>query len=449
VTSPQGSTEPPYPRPAYAWYVVGVLFVAYTFSFIDRQILNLLVEPIRADLGLSDTQISLLQGLAFALFYTTLGVPIGWLADVSSRRTVIMTGVAVWSLMTAACGLAQSFRTLFIARLGVGVGETALSPAAYSLLSDYFPPDKVTRAIAVYTGGSLVGAGLAYIIGGAVIEMVNRMGGVTLPGLGHLRPWQFAFIAVGLPGVLLAALLGTVREPPRRGLTSGAGAAESRMSFAATLRFLYRHRTVYTPHFLGTAMMVMYAYGILAWTPTLFIRNYDWSPSEIGLGYGLVVLIVGTGSVMGAGWMADALRARGHADANMRVTAIGGLALLPIGVAAPLMPTAWLALLATIPVTFLLSLPHGTAPAALQSITPNRMRAQVSAIYLLVTNLIGLGLGPTGVALLTDYVFRDEFALPYSLAVLAAVTGPLCAALLWSGLAPYRARVAELGGRTP
>ena len=153
-----------YPNQIYAWYVVSVLTVAYIFSFIDRQILNLLVEPIQQDLNLSDTQISLLQGMAFALFYTLMGIPIARLADVANRRTIIATGVFLWSLMTALCGLTKTFWQLFAARIGVGVGEAALSPPSYSLFSDYFPPGKVTRAIAVFTGGSFLGAGLAYII---------------------------------------------------------------------------------------------------------------------------------------------------------------------------------------------------------------------------------------------------------------------------------------------
>ena len=196
-----------YPNQIYAWYVVAVLTVAYIFSFVDRQIINLLVEPIREDLQLTDTQISLLQGIAFALFYTLMGIPIARLADVSNRRAIIAVGVFLWSLMTAMCGLAKSFGQLFAARIGVGVGEAALSPPAYSLFTDYFPPGKVTRAIAVFTGGSFLGAGLAYIIGGFVVDFVTRLDVVEVPVFGQIRAWQMAFIVVGLPGILLALLV--------------------------------------------------------------------------------------------------------------------------------------------------------------------------------------------------------------------------------------------------
>ena len=179
--------------------------VAYIFSFIDRQIINLLVEPIREDLQLTDTQISLLQGIAFALFYTLMGIPIARLADAANRRAIIAAGVFLWSLMTVMCGLAKSFGQLFAARIGLGIGEAALSPPAFSLFTDYFPPGKVTRAIAVFSGGSFLGAGLAYIIGGYVVDFVTRLDVVDIPVFGQVRTWQMAFIAVGLPGMLLRA----------------------------------------------------------------------------------------------------------------------------------------------------------------------------------------------------------------------------------------------------
>lgn len=445
--APPASGNGDYPNQVYAWYVVGVLTVAYIFSFVDRQIINLLVDPIREDLNLTDTQISLLQGIAFALFYTLMGIPIARLADVSNRRAIIAAGVFLWSLMTALCGLAKSFGQLFAARIGVGVGEAALSPPSYSLFSDYFPPGKVTRAIAVFTGGSFLGAGLAYIIGGYVVDFVTGLDVVEVPVFGQIRAWQMAFIVVGLPGILLALLVLSLREPVRRGLLEDQpGAVPQSIPIKEIIAFLRKNRRTYGHHMIGVSMFVMLAYAILAWTPAFFIRKYDWTPGEVGLVYGSMLLIFGTSGVVGAGWMADALRRRGYTDANLRVIMIGALCSTPFGVAAFMVDNIWLALALMAPFTFLWGLPHGIAPAALQPVTPNQMRAQVSALYLLAVNLIGLGIGPTFVALLTDYVYEDPALVGHSLATVVAISAPLSALVLYTGLKYYRASLAEAEG---
>jgi MFS family permease len=448
-TAVQGAGNPTaaaedFPNPVYAWYVVGMLTIAYTFSFIDRQIINLLVDPIRADLGLSDTQISLLQGMAFAIFYTIMGIPIARLADVGNRRLIIGIGVFLWSLMTCACGLAKSFVQLFVARVGVGVGEAALSPSAYSLISDYFPADKMTRAIAVYTGGSFLGAGLAYIIGGFVVDYVTSIGSVQLPFVGPVRTWQMAFVIVGLPGLILAAFILTLREPARKGvLATQSGARPKGIPIKTVLAFLRGHWQTYTSHHLGVAIFIVLAYAILSWTPAFFIRVHGWTAGEVGVIYGSVLLVFGTSGVVGAGWLSEALLRRGYKDASLRVIIFGALCSTPFAIAAFLVSNEWLALVLMVPLTFLWSLPHGIAPAALQPITPNQMRAQVSAIYMFTINMIGLGLGPTLVALFTDYVYGESAMVGYSLATVAVITGPLSAIILAFGLKHYRRSQAE------
>ena len=439
-----GTLSEDYPNQVYAWYVVGVLTVAYIFSFVDRQIINLLVEPIREDLQLTDTQISLLQGIAFALFYTLMGIPIARLADVANRRAIIAAGVFLWSLMTALCGLAKTFGQLFAARIGVGVGEAALSPPAYSLFTDYFPPGKVTRAIAVFTGGSFLGAGLAYIIGGYVVDFVTRLDVVDVPVFGQIRAWQMAFIVVGLPGILLALLVLSLREPVRRGvLGDQSGAVPRGIPIKDIIAFLRKNRRTYGHHFIGVSVFVMMAYAILAWTPAFFIRKYGWTPGEVGLVYGSMLLVFGTSGVVGAGWIADALRRRGYTDANLRVVMIGALCCTPFGAAAFLVDNIWLAVALMAPFTFLWGLPHGISPAAIQPVTPNQMRAQVSALYLLTINLIGLGIGPTFVAVLTDYLYGAPVLVSYSLATVVAISAPLSALILYTGLKYYRASLEE------
>ena len=208
------AAEKPY-HPAYAWYVVAVLMLAYVCSFVDRQVLALMVPAVRRDLGISDTQMSLLMGLSFALFYSILGLPIGRLADRSSRRRIIVWGIAVWSVMTALCGAARNYWQLFLARMGVGVGEAALSPPAYSLIADYFPKDRLGTAIGVYSLGIYLGSGLAMMLGGWVTGRVAAAAMWTLPLIGEVRPWQAVFFVIGLPGLLLALWVGTLREPAR------------------------------------------------------------------------------------------------------------------------------------------------------------------------------------------------------------------------------------------
>jgi len=442
--APPAQSKTPWPRRGYAWYVVGVLTIAYTFSFVDRQILSLLVGPVRRDLGISDTQISLLQGLAFALFYTLLGLPIGRLADRTSRRGIIAVGIALWSVMTMVCGLARSFWTLFFARMGVGVGEAALSPAAYSIVADYFPPRDLPKAMSVYSMGIFVGAGLAFILGGAVIELASASEDWVLPLIGPVRPWQMTFFAVGLPGFLVVALMASVREPRRRGrLRATTQDPSEALPFFDILRFLIARRHTYGAHFFGIALMALMGYGAAAWIPEFAVRTYGMTRGEIGLAYGLGILVLSTGGIVSSGWLTGHLVAKGYRDASFRVIIGAALILFVTGSLATLMPTRTGFFLMMVPLLFVSGVSNGIGPAALQLITPNEMRAQVSAVYLFVINIIGLGLGPTVVAVMTDYLFGYDQAVKYSLALLNAGAAPLAAFILWRGLRHLRASDAE------
>ena len=429
-----------WPDPVYAWYVVAVLMLAYTNSFIDRQILNLLIEPIRADLEITDTQVSLLAGFAFAIFYTLMGVPIARLADQKNRKVIITTGIVVWSAMTALCGAARNFWQLFFARVGVGVGEATLSPAAFSIMADYFPREKLARAFSVYSMGVYFGAGLAMIIGGFVIRLVENAGTVTLPFVGEIAPWQITFIYVGLLGLPIVLLMLTVREPLRRGLKSrGLPAAENASSLPVLLAFLRQNRATVTLHFLAFATIGIGILGFMTWTPTLFIRTWGWESSTIGLLYGVIMFVLGTAGVYAGGYCADWLEKRGRKDAILRAAAYAGVAAVPCAVATPLMPTGELALAGLAVTSFLLAFPQGLPAAALQVITPNPLRAQMTALYFLVGNLIAMGFGPTLVALVTDYGFGDPADLRYSMAVVSGTMIPLGTLLAFLSLKPYRA----------
>ena len=432
------ASERPWPDRTHAWYAVGVFAIALMFNFLDRQIMTLLVGPIKRDLSLSDTEISVLIGFAFVSFYVLMGIPISRLVDTYSRRLIIGVGVASWSLMTALCGLANNFWQLFAARVGVGVGESCNGPATYSMLSDLFPREKLPKAIAVLNFGFMFGSGLALIVGGTVIQMVTARPDVVLPLVGSLRPWQLAFIIVGLPGLLVAALVATIREPARRGFMPEAGKTRrGAVPVADIINFLRDNRHAYGPLFLGTGLKALLAFGTSVWVPEFMVRKFGWTIGDIGLAIGLILLTVAPLGLLCGGALAERLAGRGYADANLRVVLIASLGLIPTSVLFPLMPTATLTLALIALNTFIGSLGPGPQNAALQVITPNQMRGQVTALFLAVFNLIGFGLGPTFVALLTDQLFGADRFLPYSLALTAGILGPIAAVVIWRGLKPY------------
>jgi MFS family permease len=414
----------------YSWYVVLVLIVAYTFSFIDRQILTLLVGPIRETLKISDFQLSLLHGFAFALFYSIMGIPIGRMVDSRRRTTIIAGGIAVWSVMTTLCGLAQNFVQLFVARIGLGVGEAALSPGAYSMISDEFPAHQRPRALSLYISAAYVGAGIATIAGGALIAMMPP---VTLPFFGTIAPWQALFMLVGLPGLLAALWVMTLREPVRQGVPSAA-----QPSFGEVVRYLANRRDAYGLLIAGYAMSGVVWNGTIAWIPTYFIRQFGWTATEISLPYGLITIVSGISGILLGGWMAARLRLRGKLDSNILVGLIALTISLPAGIAATFVGTPITTLVLFALFLFGCAIPWGGAAAAIQEITPNQMRGQVSAIYLFFLSLIGMGVGPTLVAFFTDTLFKSDAAIGSSIALTIAIAAPISAVLLWLARTPYR-----------
>ena len=436
-----GDVTDGYPPPRYAWYVVAILTLANVSAFIDRQVLGLLVAPIRRDLGISDTQMGVLYGLAFALFYTLLGIPLGRLADRGSRRLIIGVGIAAWSVMTVLCGVARSYDQLLLARFGVAIGEAALAAPALSLIADYFAPQRRATALSVYSLGIYLGAGLANLVGGLVLARVDEHTMLHWPILGAIRPWQSVFVIVGLPGLLVALLLATVREPSRRE-TGQPGDAVS-FSVAHVLGHLRANRRAFLCHNLGYALFAMVNFATAAWLPTNLIRTYGWSAARAGLTLGLLTVTVGVVGVVVGGRVADAMLARGRTDAKLRVGIVAALGNLVCGTAYTLAPTAALAVAALVPYNFFASFAFGAAVAAVQEITPNRMRAQVGALFVSAMTLVGLGLGPSLVGLLTDRVIGTDAGVRYSLLIVTIIGLGAAASLLGAGLAPYRRSVAR------
>ena len=419
----------------YPWYVVSVLFLGSVLSFVDRQIIALLVEDIKLDLGLNDFEIGLLQGPPFGVFYAVMSIPIALLADTRNRRNLIMAGVTFWSLATAACGLAASFWHLFLARVGVGSGEACLSPCSYSMISDYFRREQLPLAMAVFTMGNLSGVGLAMILGGAVIAYAESLGEITLPLLGQVASWQFAFIVIGLPGLLLTLLLLTVREPPRQGVLNSRDGA----SLRAFARFAAEHKRTFGTLFASFTMLVMVAYGNFAWVPTFFIREFGWTAAEAGRWYGGLVAVFGTSGALFGGWLANWLGRRGYVDAPYRATLICSVPLAPLAVLTFLGSddAGWAAFWFA-PYQIFSAAPAGLAAAAMMTITPNQMRAKISSAYLFFSNFIGLSLGAATVGFITHYVFADEARVGTSLAIVNCVGAPLAVLLILLGMKPFR-----------
>ncbi|TDU28454.1 putative MFS family arabinose efflux permease [Panacagrimonas perspica] len=437
TTVPRG-----YPRQAYAWFVVGLLTLAYMLSFIDRQILSLLVAPIRRDLDISDTQMSLLMGFSFALFYTFFGIPLGRLADTASRRWIVTLGVAVWSAATAFCGFAHHYWQLFAGRMGVGVGEAALSPAAYSLIADSFPPERRSIAMSVYGMGIFLGAGTAMLVGGLIVGFASKQGELVLPLVGTTRPWQLVFYVLGGVGLIFAWFMLLIREPARQGATVAS------IPLREVIRTLMQHRRAVLMHNLGFACVALASYSAQAWLPSVWQRVHGWPIRDIGVIYGSVIAVSGCLGIVFAGWLADRWRARGISDATLRVGAIAAGCGAPLALLIPVMPSpGWLAAL-VFPLTFCFSMPFGVSAAAIQDLVPNRMRGQTSAIYLFVVTLIGLGIGPTAVAMCTDYVFVDDRKVGVSLAIVAFAAQLLACLLLAGGCRHFRKSLSEIEGRS-
>lgn len=418
-----------------AWYIVIVCMVAYILSFIDRQILSLLIGPIQHDLQINDTQFGLLSGLAFSIFYSTAGIPIASLSDRTSRPMVIASGIAIWSLATAACGMAGGFMALFSARVMVGAGEAALSPATYSLISDLFPREKLGRATAVYSIGSFLGAGLAFLVGATIISLVSDTESTAVLGY-QFRSWQLVFLIVGLPGLLLALLVAlTMRDPVHPAERTRGGMP----SFRDVLTMLKVERAIFLPHILGFTFSAMALFSILGWAPAYLMRTFELSAASSGFWLGLVAIAGGGGGVLTSGMLMDYLSRKGRRDAPFITGIIGAAGLVGPIAMLPFVTSLYGGLIVLGVALYFASFALPPSTAVMQIAAPPKMRSRVSAIFLFSNSMFGVALGSMLVGLLNDHLFGRDTGVGASIAVISGVSALLAVIILSFGRKPFAA----------
>lgn len=431
-------TESRYPRPPVAWLTVVVLFLLYILSLVDRYVIALLVEPIKADLGISDFQLSLLQGLAFAVFYAICAIPVGLALDRFDRRKVLFGCIFLWSLGAAGCGLATGFATMAIGRALIGAGESGFTTGAYSIVGDSFPPERVSFAMSIFVMGGVMGAGIVFLLGGPLVGAVLNGALSGWPLLAGFAPWQQAFLITGIPGLLMAFLVFLFPEPQRR---RAAPAPEANGGYGEALAFILANGRAFSAIILGTGLVYTVTIAMQLWSPAYFIRVHGWTPAQIGVTMGLAQMLPAF-SLPLHGWIADRFFARGRTDAHLVWCLITMIVAAPFAFFAYLVANPWVTVvLFGIYMSLILST-SSLGPAAAQVVTPPELRGRVSAIFVLVTGLIGMVVGNSAVGFATDYIFGDPKQVGVSLAALAVVMFSLVAVLFIRGRAGMRAMIA-------
>ena len=431
-----------HPPSSVGWRAVSILLILYILSYADRKLLSLMIIPIQKDLGISDFQFGILQGFAFMMLYAVAGIPIGRLVDRYPRRLIVYVGVSFWSLATAMSGFAQNFTALLMARFGVAVGEATLSPSSYSMISDLFPKGRLSTALSVYGLGVTIGSSLAFVIGGTIITLVATAGDIHLGWFGDFAAWQLAFLVVGLPGLLMALLVFAFPEPVRTGRSVDPAKGPSR---GALLKFMGENRAFLICHFGGFSAVALMALSVSSWAPAFYGRQFGWSPLQIGTALAIYTGVFGTLGALAGGRIVDMFVRRGVEDAHLRVVAWSVVCAMPFGIAAFLVELPMYSVALLCMMNFFLMFFSGPGVGALQIVTPNEFRGQMSAIYLFVVSVVGMGLGPVAVGAITDFGFGDPSKVGWSIATLVAIGGVLAFLLLNLGRAPMRRALAVTG----
>jgi MFS family permease len=421
----------------HAWYAVAVLTLANISGTVDRQIFSSLVKPIKRDFGLTDTQISLVSGFGFAVFFSLFGLVIGRWVDSRRRTTIVAVGATLWSMLTALTGVTRGYGQLLLSRIGVGVGEATLGPSAVSIIADAFPRGRLGRAMSVYMMGSFLGSGVSYALGSWLVSVKDQPGFVTLPIVGAIHPWQTVFFIIGLPGLLVALLMLTVREPER---TAGERAKEQ-VPVREVIAYMRRNARTMTSLCVGFTFSASVNWGVGFWLQSFLVRTHQWSVGEAGLLQGVLTWVLGPMGALFGGWLFDRYARRGVTDGPLRIGMMGAAGMIVFAGLYPIVPSAALVVALLVPVNIFAALPWGAANAAIAEAMPSRMRGQGSAVFQLMVGLAG-GIGPTAVALVTDRVYGDDASLRWSLTTCTVVGMSIAFALFAWGRPAYRATVA-------
>lgn len=423
-------TAPNYPSPGKAWYCTAILALGSMITALDRGIINLLIEPIKLDLHLSDVEVSLIIGFAFTFFYAIFGLPVARMIDHGIRSRILAIGIGIFSTMTMFCGMAANFWHLFLARMGLGVGETTVGPASFSLLSDYFPPHRLSRAITVMQLGFVGGSAGALLLGGWLIATIGAQPH-TLPILGVVKGWQAVLMTIALPGFLTALLVLTVREPARRGAKRHEGPVDE------VFRFVFRHRLIYLPLLIGMGLRSAQMYGIQSWAAPFYQRTFGWEPSQYAVVGGISILISMPLGLFLGNFFTEKLSAKGYPDAHIRVVLIATCVSVSLGMIFPMMPNPWLAAALACAASLTAMVVSTPEIAAIQTVTPNALRGQMTFVFMFTINVIGSGAGPLIVGSFSQYVF-GESNIRFSLVAVAMAMGAPAIFSFWRCLAPYR-----------
>ena len=409
-------------------------------AFIDRQVVAIVVGPMKEDLGVGDTEIGWLYGV-FALFYAIAAIPIASLADKKSRKHIIAIGIFLWSLLTIACGLTRSYWQIFFARIGVGVGEATLTPSATSLIGDYFPRKDIPLALSIFQTGPIIGTGIAFVIGGFVLNMIEQTEPMVLPFFGALKPWQQTFVYVGVPGMFLAAFFLLIKEPRRR----PSMASETNTTSTSELVAFYKEnfRTLIFHH-LGFVSLVLTGYAFVFWSITFFVRVHGVPAAEASQTFGWIFMVFGPMGPLLVAYLAKILTDRGHKDANMTAGMIGGILTIPAVLLIQLAPTATWAFIFYAPALLAVNSPFGIAAGALPVITPPQLRARVAAVYMLV-GAMGMFFGPPLAGAFNEYIFPGTQGIRYSMISMTCFFGLLGVLLLWFAREPYSQSMEKAG----
>ena len=423
-----------WPKPIYAWFFTSILLVAYIISFIDRQMINYLVVPIKEDMGLTDFEISFIQGWGFVLAYIIFSIPFGRIVDKVNRVRVLIGGIIIWSVATAACGFSKNSWQLVLSRSGVGAGEAALTPASWSIISDLFPVEKRSFPMSIYLMGPYIGQGLSLLFGAQILRIYNEP--VTLFESIIVQPWQIIFLIIAVPGVILGLLMFALKDPVRKEVLVSEK-EEGTDSIQEVFAYVIKNIGAYMPLLIGSAFIVVLLYGVQSWVPTFLHRIHGWEHTRIGDQYGLVALFAGSLGVVSGPMAEKYLTKLNFNAATIIVCIITAVALTIIGPITFLSLSSDIVLIGIFITSFFITLPLALFATSLQNITPNQYRGVVTGLYVFTVNITGYGLGPMVVAFFTDKVFKSEMAIDLSMAAMFLICGPISFFIFYLGRKPF------------